>query len=111
MPNQDESLHRWQGKIDAFVENASARIETLFKMVAAAEKTIQLLDDELKKDIRDTYDDQKAEVLKLREDLNTLATKLSNLVARLTVIVALGSFVGTVVTSIFVATIIKIFLK
>ena len=111
MPNQDESLHRWQGKIDAFVENASARIETLFKMVAAAEKTIQLLDDELKKDIRDTYDDQKAEVLKLREDLNTLATKLSNLVASLTVIVALGSFVGTVVTSIFVATIIKIFLK
>jgi len=111
MPNQDESLHRWQGKIDAFVENAAARIETLFKMIAAAEKTIQLLDDELKKDIRDTYDDQKAEVLKLREDLNTLATKLSNLVARLTVIVALGSFVGTVVTSIFVATIIKIFLK
>jgi len=111
MPNQDESLQRWQGKIDALIETFAARLDTLFKLIHAAEKSIQLLDDELKQDISKASEEHKKEIAELRKDLNTLATKLSNLVARLTVIVALGSFVGTVVTSIFVATIIKIFLK
>lgn len=93
MGTQDESLPRWQGKVDAHMDSVPKQIETLFKMVDVEEKARMLEDSEHEK------------------RLNDLSTKLSNLTSRLAVIAAIFSFIGTAVTSLFVAAIIKIFMK
>lgn len=99
-----DDLARWQGKVDAHLEALPKQIDTLFKAVDVEEKARQVLDDEISKRLNDCHE-------KLKKQLDELTIKLSNLTARLAVIAAIGSFVGTVVTSLFVAAIIKIFIK
>ena len=101
---ETEDLGHWKGRLDFFVDTVQKQVDTLFKSVELCNNRTQLLDDELAKNCRDNKEE-------LRRDIVDIATKLSNLTSKLTVIVAIGSFVGTVVTSLFVAAIIKIFLK
>lgn len=100
---QDE-LPRWQGRVDAHMDAVPKQIETLFKSLDVEEKARQLVHDDLNKKLDTVFSECKKE-------LQDLATKLSNLTSRLAVIAAIGSFIGTVVTSLFVSAIIKIFLK
>lgn len=94
MPDHEhESLPRWQGKVDGFVESTRQRIDTLFEREQLLNDKLQLLKVETQKDISD------------------LSKILSNLAGRWTIIVAIAAFIGTVVSSLLVATIIKIFLK
>lgn len=111
MPNDPESLARWQGKIDAFVETFRLQIDTLFKAIDVVEERIKLVGDESQKDVVESSVALSKDVHELRKEHHILATKLSNLIARLTVIVAICSFIGTVVTSLFVAIILKVFMK
>ncbi len=110
MPNA-EDLSRWQGRIDAFIETFRLQIDTLFKSIDVANERIKLTEDECQKDLIESTMALSKDLHDLRKELHALATRLSNLIARLTVIVALGSFIGTVVTSLFVAMILKIFMK
>lgn len=104
MSERDDSFAHWQGRVDVVIETCSKRIDTLFEALEVANNRTQLLDDELTKCIREVHGE-------LKKEVNDLGTKLSNLTSRLAVIAAIGSFVGTVVTSLFVAMIIKIFIK
>lgn len=110
MPNSEE-LSRWQGKVDAFVETFRLQIDTLFKAIDVVEERIKLTGDESQKDIVESSIALAKDLHEIRERHHTLSTRLSNLVARLTVIVSICSFIGTVVTSLFVAIILKVFMK
>lgn len=101
---QDDSLPRWQGKTDALLETVVKQVDTLFKAQDIEEKARHVEHEEIRKSIKDGDE-------ALRKDVVDVATKLSNLTSKLAVIVAIFSFLGTVVTSLFVAAIIKIFVK
>ena len=77
-----EGLERWRGRVDSFMEVTPQRITTLFEANEVVENRLHLVSDKL----------------------TALSTKIA-------VYAGLGAFVGTFVTSLFLAVIIKVFIK
>lgn len=100
----DEEISFFRGRVESFMETHGQRVDVLFESLHSVKEKIDLVRDEGDKSL-----DAKCRELEIK--VHEAATRLSNLSARLAVVAALFSFLGTVVTSLFVAVIIKVFLK
>ena len=72
----------WRGRVEAFMETTPNRINTLFESLDSVKEKVQILSD-----------------------------KHTHLASRMAVVVAIASFIGTIVTSLFISILMKVFLK
>jgi hypothetical protein len=103
-PLRPESLERWQGRVDSFVENADKRINTLFRQDELADKEIQQVDKELNDKIQDTARD-------LATRIQTVSDRLTAISPKIAIIVGVASLLGTFLSSVFITVIFRVWFK
>lgn len=106
---------RWRGQVDGFIDTTSHQIKALFDSHRMTNEKIDQTGEKLDLKLLATKEElsQKIQTAKdgLDKSVTGVSTKLTTLTAKIAVVAAFASFIGTGIMGVFIAVIVKALAK
>lgn len=111
----DASLDRWRGRVDGFISTTEAQIKALFDSHRVTNDKIDATSEKIEAKLLTTKEELSDRLGKAKDaltgDVQIVSNKLTGLTAKIAVVAAFASFIGTGIMGVFIAVIVKALVK